>query len=158
MDAPRSPSILLAAPHPWLRETLLQVLHDWPGAIHTAEGRASLFAQARGDAAVAILTPFAFGEHGADLLRELHQVAPHLRLVALIPDDDGDYRLAALRGGADAVVSEPQADVELVPTLQAMLRAPEHRPLQRRTQPKSRAEEERPMHDQPSILVSLEEV
>lgn len=154
MDARQFPSLLLAAPHRWLRETLLQVLQAWPGGITTADNHDALLVAAKAGTDIVVLTPFAFGMHGADLLREVHRVAPRVRMVALIPDDDGDYRLAALRGGADAVVYESQADVDLLPTLQTVTRAEASRQLRRRSSRARWVKEERPM-DNPNPIAEL---
>ncbi len=153
MQQQQSSTLLLAVPHPWLRDTLLQVLRAWPGEVHTADTVDGLLLQAETDPSLIVLTLCTFGERVTDLLRSVRQAAPNAWIVALTPGSEPDYRLAARRAGADAAVSQDEADQHLIPTL--------NRLLARQRQTSSRAaylmEEDIPMTDQTIIEEVLTE-
>ena len=146
MDAPQFDTILVAVPHPWLRETLLQVLRRHVARLAVATDQATLMTEIETGPSALVITPFAFGEPGADVLRHIRTTAPLMRVVALIPSNTLDYRQASLRGGADAVVNEDEADQQLWPTLTRLLRQPTSRLLQRRAR-LGQAEEDNRMTD-----------
>jgi len=108
--------ILLGIPHGWLRETISQTLaHN--GELLIAHTRHDLMVQALRKPDAVIAEPFAFGEPGLDLLRELKAHAPAVPLIVLLPFDTRDYRDAAMRTGANGVIIVEDVTTDLSPII-----------------------------------------
>ena len=54
-------------------------------------------------------------------MEQIRRVVSHMPIVALIPTDTRDYRDAAVRQGANAVVAIDRADTDLLPTIKQLL-------------------------------------
>ncbi|MBI5301794.1 MAG: molybdopterin-dependent oxidoreductase [Chloroflexi bacterium] len=113
--------ILLGVPHVWLRETISQTLAA-NAEILVAQNRQDLMLQAQMKPDVVVAEPFAFGEPGLDLLRQLKSSAPSVPLIVLLPFDTRDYRDAAIRTGANGVVNIEDLTTELAPAVAEVLK------------------------------------
>ncbi len=113
--------ILLGVPHVWLRETISQTLAT-QAEILVAQNRQDLILQAQTKPDLMVAEPFAFGEPGLDLLRQLKSQAPAIPLIVLLPFDTRDYRDAAIRNGANGVVIVEDVTTELVPAVSEVLK------------------------------------
>ncbi|MBI5649529.1 MAG: molybdopterin-dependent oxidoreductase [Chloroflexi bacterium] len=113
--------ILLGVPHAWLRETISQTLAQ-NGELLVAQNRHDLMAHAQTKPDVMIAEPFAFGEPGLDLLRELKARAPTVPLIVLLPFDTRDYREAAMHTGANGVIRVEDVATELAPAVSEALK------------------------------------
>lgn len=111
----------MAILHPWLRDTISQLLARWPVEILPIPDREALLTQASTGPDVVLVDPFAFGEPGLNLLQRLRRAAPATLIVVLLSADTRDYRDAAVRMGANGVVITEQSTTDLLPTLQRLL-------------------------------------
>jgi anaerobic dimethyl sulfoxide reductase subunit A len=113
--------ILLGVPHVWLRETISQTLAE-QAEILVAQNRQDLMLQAQTKPDVMVTEPFAFGEPGLDLLHQLKLQAPSIPLIVLLPFDTRDYRDAAIRSGANGVVTIEDVTTELMPAVSEVIK------------------------------------
>ncbi len=113
MDQRRPSRILVAVPHLWLMDSLAQLLRRGPVEILPAPDRDALLAQASAGPDLLVIDPFAFGEPGLELLKRVRQAAPAAPIVVIIPIEANDYRDAALRLGANRVLTAEQSTTDL---------------------------------------------
>ncbi|MCL4488753.1 MAG: molybdopterin-dependent oxidoreductase, partial [Chloroflexi bacterium] len=119
---PRNPfRILLAVPHPALRETIAQVFRADRAEILVAASRDDLVSQVSANPDLLLAEPFAFDEPGLDLLRLLKRTAPAVPLIVLLPFDTPEYHRAAVRSGANGILSIQTLATDLVPTVEQIL-------------------------------------
>ncbi len=121
MDQPSPLRILVAVLHPWLRDTISQLLARRPVEILPVHNRDALLTQASAGPDVVLVDPFAFGEPGLNLLQRLRRAAPATLIVVLLSADTHDYRDAVVRVGANGVVITERSTTDLLPTLQRLL-------------------------------------
>lgn len=112
--------ILVAVPHAWLRETILQTFYGRNAELLLAQNRDELLLE-HNKLDLILAEPFGFGEPGLDLLREIKQRAPSTPLVVLLSLDTRDYRDAVIRIGANSVMATEQLTVDLLPTVDRLL-------------------------------------
>jgi anaerobic selenocysteine-containing dehydrogenase/DNA-binding NarL/FixJ family response regulator len=115
------PRILVAVSHTWLQNTLVQLLRNLPAEAYPVGNSARLFEQLQPDLAAVLVDPFTFGEHSLRLVEQIRCAVSRVPIVALIPADTRDYRDAAVRQGANAVVALDRSDTELLPTMRQLL-------------------------------------
>lgn len=121
MDQRRPSRILVAVPHLWLMDSLAQLLRRGPVEILPAPDRDALLAQASAGPDLLVIDPFAFGEPGLELLKRVRQAAPAAPIVVIIPIETNDYRDAALRLGANWVLTAEQTTTDLLSTVERLL-------------------------------------
>jgi len=114
--------ILIAVPHPWLRETIAQLLTDSSVHISYANNYDALWSQIETAPEVVIIDPFGFDEPGLDLLNRLRQTIRSTPLIALIPWEGADYRDAVIRAGANVAIYKETADRHLAMSLAKVLK------------------------------------
>ena len=113
--------ILVAVPHTWLRETILQTFSGSNAELLIAQNRGDLLSPEHTQSDLILAEPFGFGEPGLDFLRQLRQRAPSTPLVVLLSLDTRDYRDAVVRIGANSVMATEQVATELLPTIERLL-------------------------------------
>ncbi len=112
--------ILVAVPHIWLRETILQTFYGSNAELQIAQNREELLAE-HNKSDLILAEPFGFGEPGLDLLRQIKQQAPSTPLIVLLPLDTHDYRDAVVRIGANSVIATEHLIADLMPTVNRLL-------------------------------------
>ena len=113
--------ILVAVPHLWLRETILQTFYGSNAELLIAQNRGDLLLPDHAKSDLILAEPFGFGEPGLDLLRQIKQRAPSTPLVVLLSLDTRDYRDAVVRIGANSVMATDQVATDLLPTIERLL-------------------------------------
>ena len=120
---PSRPRVLLADDDDAICRAITRLLKPSCDVVGYGPDAASLFASVAETRPDVVLLDFSLpgGLTGLELCRRLREVAPTVKVIVLTANDDDDVERLSYEAGASDFVWKPQAWVELLPAIQAVV-------------------------------------
>ncbi len=121
--------VAIADDHTILREGLRQLLSAAPDVevvAEAADGHAALALARAGGFEVLLLDLSMPGKSGIDLIKQIRDERPRLRVLVLSMHEESQYAVRAIKAGAAGYVTKDRAATELVDALRAVARGGAH--------------------------------
>jgi len=109
--------IIIADDHPLIREGLKYILSSNPAytvAAEAGDGHGLLAAVRQGSYDIALVDMLMPGKNGIELIQQLHQEQPGLRILVISSHKEDIYAVRAIRAGASGYLCKDHAASELV--------------------------------------------
>jgi len=109
--------IIIADDHPLIREGLKHILSSNPAytvAAEAGDGHGLLAAVRQGHYDIALVDMLMPGKNGIELIQQLHQEKPELRILVISSHKEDIYAVRTIRAGASGYLCKDHAASELV--------------------------------------------